>query len=502
MRVSGELVVPRLNGETYAEKPPLYYWSALGAASLRGELDETAARIPSALSALALVFVTGAFGSRLFGRRAGVLSALALGTSWLFFQCGTAGMCDMPLALATTGAIAAIHVATSGERPRGGALVLAGACVGVSLLAKSLVGPAVVVLATVPSLVLDRTGGAPTDRRLPGLRWFALGFAAFLLVAAPWYVAVGCARGWPFLQDILLRQTVGRFFHEEEAKGSVFTYLASVPADLAPWTIFLPLAGFHAWRARTEDPARWRTLRFLLVGIACQLVFFSLSRCRITKYSLPAFPLVALWIGAALDGATTDLERRLATVPALGVSLTLGAVALVLPVFVLGRFPTFVGVLLDGVMLALLGAGMLYAVVRSSSPRGVAVALAALLAVAMGFVQEELYPAMDEIRSDRPLEDAVRTLVEPETPLASYGLGTRAYLIYYTGRLHVPIYRQDELHRWRTAAGTRTVYVLTSEGYLSSLLADSLLGPQAAVVARNPTGVGHDYVLVRLVWPR
>ena len=92
---------------------------------------------------------------------------------------------------------------------------------------------------------------------------------------------------------------------------------------------------------------------------------------------------------------------------------------------------------------------------------------------------------------------------EPGTTLASYGLGTRARLIYYTDRLQVPVFGHEDLRRWRTEAGARTLYVLTSERFLSPLLADALVGPWAVIVGRTPPGIGHDdYVLVRLSWPQ
>ena len=48
MRLTGEYLVPHLNGQVYSHKPPLQFWAMAGAATLRGRLDETAARLPAA----------------------------------------------------------------------------------------------------------------------------------------------------------------------------------------------------------------------------------------------------------------------------------------------------------------------------------------------------------------------------------------------------------------------------------------------------------------------
>ena len=48
---SGDLVVPRLNGEPFLEKPPLYFWAVSTTFNLLGENTYTA-RLPSALAAI------------------------------------------------------------------------------------------------------------------------------------------------------------------------------------------------------------------------------------------------------------------------------------------------------------------------------------------------------------------------------------------------------------------------------------------------------------------
>src|SRR5204863_7325585 len=52
MRLTGDYVVPHLNGEVYSQKPPLQMWAMLAAAVVTGGLDETAARLPAALAAI------------------------------------------------------------------------------------------------------------------------------------------------------------------------------------------------------------------------------------------------------------------------------------------------------------------------------------------------------------------------------------------------------------------------------------------------------------------
>src|SRR5436190_22573307 len=51
MRLTGDYVTPRVNGQPFFEKPPLIYWLSAGSMRLLGK-NEFAARLPSALTSL------------------------------------------------------------------------------------------------------------------------------------------------------------------------------------------------------------------------------------------------------------------------------------------------------------------------------------------------------------------------------------------------------------------------------------------------------------------
>ena len=72
MLTSGDWVTARLDGIPYLEKAPLIYWMIAVSYKIFG-VHDWAARIPVALSAIALGWLTAAFGVWAFGRRAGFL---------------------------------------------------------------------------------------------------------------------------------------------------------------------------------------------------------------------------------------------------------------------------------------------------------------------------------------------------------------------------------------------------------------------------------------------
>src|SRR3954462_3092681 len=80
MLQSGDWVTARLDGVAYLEKSPLKYWMIAVSFAIFG-VHDWAARIPLALSAVLLCWVTARFVAWAFGRRAALCAGLVLGTS-------------------------------------------------------------------------------------------------------------------------------------------------------------------------------------------------------------------------------------------------------------------------------------------------------------------------------------------------------------------------------------------------------------------------------------
>ena len=74
---SGDWLVPRHNGCIYADKPPLFYWFEAGLIRAFG-LSEWSVRTGPALFALFGCLAVYYAGARMYGRAAGILSAVVL----------------------------------------------------------------------------------------------------------------------------------------------------------------------------------------------------------------------------------------------------------------------------------------------------------------------------------------------------------------------------------------------------------------------------------------
>lgn len=323
MLVSGDWLIPRLDGLPLFHKPPLTHW--LQAASLWAfGVNPWAARLPQVL--LALLMVAGLYvavrrtlGEALAQRAALMLAAspaVLLGGQYVNHDIGVAAWiatCIWCFALAL------LH----GERPHAGWARAGFVASALGVLTKGLIG------AALPGLVLLLwVGWTRQWRKLPRLPW-ASGLALFALVAVPWFVLAG--RQYPGLWGYLFgvqqfaRYTGGGFNNQQPW----WFYLAALAVLLLPWSIFVlfeALAGIRKARAAIKEEAK--PLRSLAwIWLLAILVFFTLPRSKLIGYILPALPPLALlaalgWQRAMAGRASAG--RWLGALTALALALPVG----------------------------------------------------------------------------------------------------------------------------------------------------------------------------------
>ncbi len=295
MAQSGDWLTPRLNGIKYFEKPPLQYWATAAAYELFGEFHWTA-RLWPALTGLLGVLLIGFAGTRLYGKDAGLYSALVLGSSFLYAAIAHVITLDMGLtfflALAMSGFLLALDSRGDATTRNRWAHIAWVAC-AFAVLSKGLVG------IVMPVVVLALYTLAKRDFALWRKLHLVSGGLLFLLICAPWFIAVSVANPefpWFF------------FVHEHLQR-----YTTTIHQRYQPWYYFIPilLAGMLPWTVtlfdaliaecrRAASGTEFDSRRFLLLWSGFIFVFFSLSDSKLPSYILPIFPALALLVGQRL----------------------------------------------------------------------------------------------------------------------------------------------------------------------------------------------------------
>ena len=309
MALSGDYVTPRNDSVRYFEKPPLIYWASAGAIKLLGR-SEFAVRSQAALASVGAVVVTQILAASIAGETVGLLAALALGLSPLFFIFARFASPDPALALFLTAGLASFYRAAQGDFRRRSSrywMWCAAVMLALGTLAK---GPVALVLGALIGLLWLLLEGR-ARRALATIRWPEC-VGIYLAITAPWFVLVA-ARNPGFLQFFVIHEHWQRFTASTEHGWGPWFFVPVVVLGTWPFFYFVPLGLCDQFGARnTDETAKARSaVRFLVVWFAVIFVFFSIPRSKLGEYILPGIPPLAILaaIGlnrlAAMESATT-----------------------------------------------------------------------------------------------------------------------------------------------------------------------------------------------------
>ena len=191
MRARGDWMFPTFNGEPRYHKPILIYW-LMGLATALGGDNPFGVRLVSAVAGAGTVLGVWLLGRRMLGPRAGRLAALILATAPIVVAESKLATTDATLALLLFGCQACLWVL--GQRPSRCAAALFWVLLSLATLTKGPVGPALIAIAS----LFAWWWGWPASawKRL----YWRRGLLGFLILTAPWYVAISIASGGEFLQ--------------------------------------------------------------------------------------------------------------------------------------------------------------------------------------------------------------------------------------------------------------------------------------------------------------
>ncbi len=283
---TGEFAIPKLNGEPFLEKPPLYYWTCVAVYKLTGRVTAGTTRLPSALYGILGVLFTFLIGRRLFNERAGLFAAAILATTSQYFRMSHFAMMDISLAAMVAGALF---------------FYLKGSRVGFAVFtvlafyAKGFLGVVLPGIVVTLDLLLDKK---PKELA----KTIAVSALVFLALTLPWFWELWHKGGRKFLEVFFIdnhwkRYTVDTGDHTEHFW---FFYLLSFPVDFLLWTpIFF--GALRSLSLNIPDHFESRPKRFLWLWFFGLLLFFTVSSSKRSLYLLPLFPAAALLAGTWLD---------------------------------------------------------------------------------------------------------------------------------------------------------------------------------------------------------
>jgi len=294
--IKGESIwLPKINGDRYRTKPPMFYWAGLLASKVRGKADEISIRLPSVLAGAGTVFLTTLLGFWLYSPATGALAGLITATSLHFSYLGIHARIDMLfvffILLAWTAFWRMMHDDNAKTRSRYS--WLAATALGFAFLTK---GPLGLIFPLLALFIYSRI----TKVNIPWPRLFLVPLA----MTALWLIE-GSIEGGKEFREMIYRESVGRItddptiaFHNEP----FYYYFIRIVSGLLPWSFFLPVVLWHGLRVHRQD-VRWI---FLAVAFMTLFVFLSFFPGKREVYLVPIFPMVAILIAHGIFDATNE----------------------------------------------------------------------------------------------------------------------------------------------------------------------------------------------------
>ena len=460
MVATGDWLTPRLNGLKYFEKPPLQYWTTAVAYEAFG-VGEATSRLWTALTGFLGILVVGFTASRLYDRRTGLFASTVLASSVAYVLLGHFNTLDMGLAFFMTTTLCATLLARDARARAAGHGDHCGAspdALATQATRWMLVGWAALALATLSKgpVAVVLSGGALVFYLLLSRDWTLLGslvlvrgLALFLVITAPWFIAVSRANP-EFAHFFFIHEHVERFLTTEHRReGPIWYFVPVLLVGLLPWLSLVVASVARPLLERSAPSTRggFAPDRLLVAWCAVIFVFFSLSGSKLPSYVLPMFPALALLVAPHLARIEARaLRRHLVAIAALAAVVCL--VVLALPRFMdsaesAAAIANFRIAALLAMLAWLVGAGA--AVYFASRQRVdaaiVATGVAALVAWSSLLIGHE---TLGRGMSTYDIAAQMKPAIEPDTTVYSVGIFEHT-LDFYLGRTVTLVAFRDEL---------------------------------------------------------
>ncbi len=311
---TGDWLTVRSNGGPAFENPPLFQWMQAALFAAFG-FSDTLARLPSAACGLGTILLVYWLARRLTGDAFTALVAMFASVASLYFlKYAARAMTDVPFTFFFLCAMCAWTLAE--DRPRW--YLVTGIVIGIAQMTRSMMGLALPPIFIVHALVSGRR---------PPLRYAAAALALAFLPLTAWYTRIMYIYGDTFFRvhsTWLRNEAYGSLSPPWRRYTGAFEYLWMLSKSYWPW---LPatIAGIVlVWRRRD------RRLYLLLVWIAVVFALCAITRSRVLRYMLPAYPAFAIL--AAIGLAKCIPQRPLHAALRIGMGI-LAAAAIFITVF-------------------------------------------------------------------------------------------------------------------------------------------------------------------------
>ncbi len=291
---TGDWLTPRLNDFKYFEKPVLQYWGTAVVFKLFGKSNATA-RLWTAFLGFSTALFSMLVAFRLYGSRAAMYT-FGLSISYLmvvaFGHYLTLDMALSAFLVMGIGSLVIAHSRHSNESQTRNWMLIGWAALALATLTKGLVAVVLPAATVVVYSLWQRDWGLWKKLHL------VKGLLLFLLITAPWFIAVSMANP-EFAEFFFIHEHFDRYTSDVHSReGPVYYFIPFLLLGVSPWLItsLRPLVS-PDFKWLPDKPGQFDPERFMWTFVVVTFCFFSLGQSKLPGYILPILPIIAVISG-------------------------------------------------------------------------------------------------------------------------------------------------------------------------------------------------------------
>jgi len=426
---TGDWLTPRLNDFKYFEKPVLQYWGTAVAFKLFGK-SNASARLWTALLGFSAALFSMFVAFRLYGGRAAIYAFLLSISYLMVVAFGHYLTLDMALSAFLVMGIGSLVIAHShqpGEKQTRNWMLIGWAALALATLTKGLVAIVLPAATVVVYSLWQR------DWSLWRKLHLFKGLLLYLLITAPWFIAVSVANpefaGFFFIHEHFERYTSD--VHSRE--GPIYYFIPFLLIGVCPWVITSMRSIISpGFRWLPDKPGQFDPERFMWTFVVVTFCFFSLGQSKLPGYILPILPVIAVISGGQISSTgKTGADRWVMLI----VGLLFFVGAFIIEQLASNHYPAEQW---SAYRPWIIGAGVLYllsfAVLSSRKLAPLpAFAGAAILSLAAGLSVVSGATSLAESRSSKVIADVITEMLPAGAPVFSFQYFPEA-AAFYLGR--------------------------------------------------------------------
>jgi len=294
---TGDWLTPRLNDIKYFEKPVLQYWGTAVLFKLLGK-SNTSARLWTAMLGFSAALFAMLVALRLYDRRAAIYTFLLSISYLMVVAFGHYLTLDMALSAFLVMGIGCLVIAHSNrvnESQTRNWMLAGWAALALATLTKGLVA-IVLPAATVVVYSLWQK-----DWNLWKRLHLFKGLLLYLLITAPWFIAVSMANP-EFAKFFFIHEHFERYTSEVHSReGPIYYFVPYLLLGVCPWLITsLRSILSPGFKWLPDQPGQFDPQRFMWTFVVVTFLFFSLGQSKLPGYILPILPIIAILSGGQI----------------------------------------------------------------------------------------------------------------------------------------------------------------------------------------------------------